>query len=214
LEETTRVLLLRHAETSAPDRFHGAESDVGLGDRGVRQALAVADWLASQHPTAVYSSAMRRAVATAEPIGRACGVTPIIEPDLHERRMGHLSGLTREGGAQAYSDAKRRWMAGETSYTHEGGESFDDIKARVLPIWRRITSEREGTTIVVVAHGVVIRILLTTILDHLGPADFERLAIDNTAVNDLRGAGDQWRAEALNLHVGAGAGAEFDRFAW
>ena len=46
-----RLLLLRHAETSAPDRFHGAESDVGLGDPdgvgpsevgvGVAGALAV-----------------------------------------------------------------------------------------------------------------------------------------------------------------------------
>jgi len=26
-----RILLIRHAETQTPDRFHGAESDVGLG---------------------------------------------------------------------------------------------------------------------------------------------------------------------------------------
>ncbi len=39
---TTRVLLLRHAETAAPDRFHGAESDIGLGARGFLQAEAVA----------------------------------------------------------------------------------------------------------------------------------------------------------------------------
>ena len=27
----TRILLLRHAEIAAPDLFHGAESDIGLG---------------------------------------------------------------------------------------------------------------------------------------------------------------------------------------
>ncbi|MBV8382979.1 MAG: histidine phosphatase family protein, partial [Planctomycetaceae bacterium] len=61
----TRVLLLRHAETSAPDRFHGAESDVGLGERGRRQAEAVAEILAAEGPDALYSSAMRRALETA-----------------------------------------------------------------------------------------------------------------------------------------------------
>src|SRR5690606_32259299 len=104
--EETRVLLLRHAETSAPDRFHGAESDIGLGDRGFRQAEAVAAWLAREGPTAVYSSAMRRALQTARPIAAATGAELCIEPDLHERRMGPLSGLTREEGLASYSDAK------------------------------------------------------------------------------------------------------------
>ena len=39
----TRVLLLRHAETATPHLFHGAESDVGLSERGRRQADAVAE---------------------------------------------------------------------------------------------------------------------------------------------------------------------------
>ena len=38
----TRVLLARHAETSAPDRFHGAESDIGLSELGAGQAQRLA----------------------------------------------------------------------------------------------------------------------------------------------------------------------------
>ena len=38
----TRVYLLRHAETAQPDVFHGYESNVDLGPRGVRQAEALA----------------------------------------------------------------------------------------------------------------------------------------------------------------------------
>src|SRR3954447_24714101 len=98
----TRVLLLRHAETSAPDRFHGAESDVGLGPAGHLQAEAVARSLQSLHPAALYCSAMRRAVETADPIARACGLVPQVVEALHERRMGPLSGLPREEGWDAY----------------------------------------------------------------------------------------------------------------
>src|SRR4051794_5459463 len=88
----TRVLLLRHAESSDPSVFHGAESDVGLSERGRRQADAVAGYLAARRPDAVVSSAMRRALDTAGPIARACGLGLLVEPALHERRVGALSG--------------------------------------------------------------------------------------------------------------------------
>src|SRR6059058_5481382 len=88
----TRVLLLRHAESADPTVFHGAESDVGLSERGKRQAELIAPALAAYRPVTVISSGMRRALATAEPIARACAVTIRIEPALHERRVGKLAG--------------------------------------------------------------------------------------------------------------------------
>ncbi len=60
----TRVMLARHAETAAPNRFHGAESDIGLSELGVRQAERLAEYLSTIGPAAIYSSAMRRAVET------------------------------------------------------------------------------------------------------------------------------------------------------
>ncbi len=43
----TRLLLVRHAETSAPDLFHGAESDVGLSAWGAQQSEQVGRALAA-----------------------------------------------------------------------------------------------------------------------------------------------------------------------
>lgn len=208
--EETRVLLVRHAETSAPDRFHGAESDIGLGDRGHRQAVAVAQWLASENPSAIFCSAMRRARETAVPIAAACGLAARVEPDLHERKMGPLSGLSREEGLAPYLETRARWAAGETSYTHQGGESYDDIQNRVLPVWRRLTESQRGRTSVMIAHGVVIRVLLTSLLEGQGPGQFERFAIDNAAVNDLREASGRWRAVSLNQRMDG----ETDAFSW
>jgi broad specificity phosphatase PhoE len=207
-----RILLLRHAETSAPDRFHGAESDVGLGDRGRRQVEAVAAALAAESPHAVISSAMRRALDTAAPIARACGLAVRVEPRLHERKMGPLSGLSRDEGLAFYAEAKRRWRAGELDYTHPGGESFAAIRDRAVPVFRSLALEHLGQTVVVIAHGVVIRVLLTTLLADVTPADFDCFAIDNTGVNDLRFRDGRWEAVALNAteHLG---GTE-ERFAW
>src|SRR5437763_15954599 len=86
MEQGTRMLLARHAETSAPDRFHGAESDVDLSDWGIQQSERLGQVLKHAGASALYCSALRRAVATAIPIGRACGLEPLITVTLHERR--------------------------------------------------------------------------------------------------------------------------------
>lgn len=195
-----RVLLARHAETSAPDRFHGAESDIGLSDWGREQAERLGAWLAGERPSAIYSSAMRRAVDTAAPIGRACGLEPRVLPELHERKIGPLSGVSRDEGWTTYAETKVRWLAGELNATHPGGESFADIQRRVVPVLEDLADRHRGETIVVIAHGVVIRVLLTSLVAGFSHVDFDRIAIEFASVNDLRYDGRTWTARALN-HV-------------
>src|SRR4029077_1303676 len=96
--QETRVLSSQHAETSAPEVFHGAESDIGLSDWGHRQAALLGDYLKGKGASALYCSAMRRAVDTAGQIAEAFGVAQLVIPDLHERKIGPLSGLSREEG--------------------------------------------------------------------------------------------------------------------
>ena len=197
----TWVLLARHAETSAPDRFHGAESDVGLSDRGVRQAEALGRVLREANAAALYCSALRRAVETAIPIGRACGLPPVIIEALHERRIGPLSGLSRDEGWATYAESKAHWIAGDLEFTHAGGESFTEIRRRVCPVFDALARRHRGETILVVAHGVVIRVALTSLLREFTPADFDRIAIEFASVNDLDFDGTSWTARALNQVV-------------
>ncbi len=92
-------------------------------------------------------------------------------------------------------------MAGDLEFTHEGGESFAAIRRRVLPVVRQIALRHPGQTVILIAHGIVIRVLLLSLLDHLQPADFDRIAIDFASINDLRWDGHRWRAHALNQVV-------------
>jgi broad specificity phosphatase PhoE len=201
----TRILLARHAETAAPDRFHGAESDIELSARGFEQAEKMGRWLAVAGASALYCSGLRRAMDTASPIGRACTLEPIVIPALHERRIGPLGGLSREEGWATYADSKARWIAGELEATHPGGESFADIRRRVCPILEGLAARHRGETIIVVAHGVVIRVALTSLVTGFAPADFDRIAIDFASVNDLWFDGKIWTARALNQVVAASA---------
>lgn len=199
--QETRLLLIRHAETSTPDVFHGAESDIGLSAWGEHQAQRLAEALKDEAAQALYSSSMRRAVATAVPIGAACGLSPTMLPQLHERTIGPLSGMTRETGWEIYAESKRRWMSGDLEFTHPGGESYADIRRRVLPIIEEVLVRHPGKPIIVVAHGVVIRVVLLSLLEGLAPADFDRIAIDFASINDLRWDGTRWKAHALNQLV-------------
>ncbi len=198
LTSPTRILLLRHAETAAPDRFHGAESDVGLGERGREQAEAAAPAIAALRPDALYSSPMLRARQTAGPIALACGRDVGIVPELHERRMGPLSGVLLEDGREAYARAMALWKRGDLDAAHEGGESYAEMRDRVVPAFVALAEAHPGRTVVVVAHGIVIRVLLTSLLEGRGPADFDGFGIDFVKVNDLRFDGEAWRATALN----------------
>jgi broad specificity phosphatase PhoE len=194
-----RVLLLRHAECADPLVFHGAESDVDLSDCGRRQVEAVAPLLAARAPAAVISSAMRRAVATAGPIARACGLPLQVEPDLHERRVGALSGSPTRAGDGVWPRTLARWVAGETGFSPPGAESFDDVRDRVLPVWERLTAGDADRTLVVVAHGVVCKVLLLTLLPGHGPADWHRLGpMFNAGVSELVRTGPAWEALRLN----------------
>ena len=195
----THIYLLRHAETAKPTVFHGAESDIGLSEKGYRQAEIIADVLAPKQPDVVISSGMIRAMNTALPLARRCGLTLQTEPNLHERKVADLSGLPFDGHGGVWPETMRRWMAGEPSYAHPGAESFDDLCARLLPIWHRLVHEHAGKTLVVIAHGIVCKVLLLNLLTGWSVADWERLGpIHNAAVTELLYENDGWRALRLN----------------
>ncbi len=199
----TRIYLLRHAETATPGVFHGAESDVGLSPIGQAQAQLVADTLAPVRPDVVVSSGMRRAIDTATPLADRLGLALQIEPALHERKVGVLCGLPYDAMDNIWDETIKRWMAGETNFTHKGAESFDAILNRVLPVWHRLADQHNGRTVVVVAHGIVCRVLLLSVLPGFSPAGWHELGrIRNIAINELEWDGATWNAVRLNYLPG------------
>jgi probable phosphoglycerate mutase len=180
------VWLVRHAETAAPTLFHGAESDVELGEHGHRQTTAAVEWFAALEPTVVVSSAMKRAVQTAVPIAKGCGVPHLIEPLLHERRVGTLSRQPREEADHIWETTLARWLAGDTAYADVGMESFDAIRDRTLPAFRRVAEAHPGGRVVIVCHGVVCKVLLLSLLRGYSAADWVKIGrAQNLAVSEL-----------------------------
>lgn len=194
------VWLVRHAEVLTPTLFHGAESDVDLGVHGHRQAAAAAGWFAALKPTVVVSSAMRRAVQTAVAIASGCGVPHLQDPFLHERRVGPLSGQPHKDFDHVWTETLARWQAGETDYAPAEMESFDAIRDRTLPAFHRVVQAHPGGRVVIVAHGVVCKVLLLSLLRGHSAADWTKIGrARNLAVSELSPSEDGWAAGELLL---------------
>jgi broad specificity phosphatase PhoE len=136
---------------------------------------------------------MLRARGTAAEIAKACGLEVRVIEGLHERRMGSLSGLSHNEGRPHYEADRACWMAGDLAAAYPGAESFAEVRDRAVPALCRLVTAHPGKTIVLVAHGVVIRVLLTSLAEGLSPSDFDRVPIEFVGVHEVVGEGDRWR---------------------
>ena len=198
----TTVWLCRHAETANPHVFHGEESDIGLGDHGHRQVTAAAGWFRRFEPHVVVSSHMTRAKQTAATIATTCDVPHLTAPALHERRVGSLGGTSFALAEGPWVETVRNWTAGNTDFTTPGAESYADLVGRLVPAFEAAVAPHVGKRVVLIAHGIVCKVLLLSLLPDWGPGKWEDLGkAMNLSVSELRRSGEgAWVAQSL-LHV-------------
>lgn len=142
--------------------------DVGLSAEGRRQAAELGASLADVPLTAVYASPLARALDTAVGIAAPHGLEPGAVDGLRELDFGELEGLSYDEIRAERPGLYREWMEAPTSVRFPGGESFGDLRARVLPAVSEIRGRHEGEAVVLVAHGGAVRVVLA---DALGLED-------------------------------------------
>lgn len=152
----TEILLARHGQTAwnAERRWQG-HADVPLDPLGRDQAHDLAERLAHDRLDAIYSSDLSRARETAEAVA-ACQRLPVqMLPELREIDVGSWSGRTTD--EIQHDDPTAFDRVRETGYGWEGGETPEQMQARVLEGIRRIAAEHPDGRVLAVAHGGVIR---------------------------------------------------------
>jgi broad specificity phosphatase PhoE len=164
----TLVYLVRHGETSwnAEHRFQG-HLDVELSRKGVAQAEALANWIADQpvHFAALFSSDLKRAVQTAQIIGRRVGLVPQLYRGLREVHGGEWQGLVRTEIEARFPGKLHLWDAQLDSFTVPGGESLPDVQERIYATYERIVAAHPGEAIIIVSHGAALTALLAALHD-------------------------------------------------
>jgi broad specificity phosphatase PhoE len=167
-DRKTLVYLVRHGETSwnAEQRFQG-HLDVELSRKGISQAEALATWIADQpvHFAALFSSDLKRAVQTAQIIGRRVGLVPQLYRGLREVHGGEWQGLVRAEIEARFPGKLHLWDAQLDSFTVPGGESLPDVQERIYTTYERIVAAHPGEAIIIVSHGAALTALLAALHD-------------------------------------------------
>jgi alpha-ribazole phosphatase len=180
----TRIWLIRHGEPSEMRGRCYGKLDAGLSAAGREQMQSTAERLQAEAFDAIYASTRIRALESARILGSFHHCLCRENPDLCEIDFGDFEGLTYDEIAARYPELYRQWMDSPTEAQFPNGESFAEMRLRVLRAFETIRQNHEGRTVAIVTHGGVIRILLAWALA-IPDACLFRIAQDYAAMNLL-----------------------------
>ena len=150
-------------------------ADIELSDLGRKQAESAAKRFKDVPLVAVYSSALVRAIETAQPIADAHGLEVQIDPAFNEIDQGKWTGLST-------AEISRRWPdlfgANRHFSPRPGGESPPQVRKRALEGIERIAKAYPTGTVLLVSHGGTIRWISA---EALGFDDHESMTIRGLA---------------------------------
>ncbi|GAC1614097.1 MAG: hypothetical protein NVS4B13_08910 [Candidatus Elarobacter sp.] len=193
------LICVRHGRTAwnANNRFQG-HTDVPLDDEGRAQATALAELLRSERIDAAVSSDLGRATETARIVLGPREIALRLDPDWREMRFGDWEGLT---WGQILTANPQLDPANETAvkdYTPAGGESFDELRARVGRAVERVVGDVLPDGVALVAtHAGPLHALLSVLL-----GDVERSALKvrflTASITRFRRENGVWTLARLN----------------
>jgi broad specificity phosphatase PhoE len=162
---TLSLYLLRHGETvySRSGGFCG-EIDPELTPEGIQMAHAFADAYKDVPWTAIYTSPMKRTIATVQPLCEAVGIQPKIREELKEIRYGKWENQTPEFVKQHYAQDYERWLTEPAWNAPTEGECGFEVGSRASRVISEIVEQHSSGAVLVVSHKATIRVILCTLL--------------------------------------------------
>ncbi|WP_043325223.1 histidine phosphatase family protein [Cyanobium gracile] len=213
-----RIVLVRHGLSSfnLEHRIQGRDDLSNLTEEGQRQARRTGEALAELAFTAIYSSPLQRASATAVALLASHGspLAPVFDDDLLEIDLAPWSGLLRSEVRAVDPEQERRWReAPETMELRRAdGSTYYPVPELLEQAGRfadrLLARHGDDDTVLVVAHNAILRCLVLHLLG-LPAGGFLRLRLDNASIsvlNLVRGEGGRpsVQLESLNgtAHLG------------
>ncbi|MCR3755416.1 MAG: putative phosphatase [Sodalis sp. Psp] len=189
-----QVYLVRHGETewNALHRIQG-QSDSALTAKGKRQAELVTERVKTLGITHVINSDLGRTRRTAEIIATGCGCTITSDPRLRELDMGVLE--TRD--IATLTDEEESWRRQLVNGTEggriPGGESMTEMATRMNAALNSCLTLPEGSTPLLVSHGIALGCLISTVLGLPAFAE-RRLRLRNCSISRVDYQKSPWLA--------------------
>ena len=195
-----QIIFLRHGQaTNNTERIlAGRTEGVPLTDTGITQAEHTAKLLEHMNVSAIYSSPIQRAKHTAEIVGKHNSIDVTIDERLIELDMGKFTGMQYDEIFTSHGNVFMKFYSGELEIAHNGVETFDQVKKRVLEIVNYVTEKHPDENVVLVTHMDPIKIMLSTIVN-LSPVNLFELIIANASLNIFREKEQKFSLSGLNV---------------
>jgi broad specificity phosphatase PhoE len=199
--KATTLYLVRHGATDAnlrrPYVLQGRGMDLPLNDRGRRQAQCVRKLFERTTIAAVYSSPLQRALDTARAIAEPHRLDVATIDALIECDVGRWEGMAWEQIREEFPREYEDFQRDQSQFPYLGGETYRDVSLRALPVVAELLERHAGRSVVAVAHNVVIRACLATLLG-IPLARAKDVNQGNGGVNVLRR--ENGRTDVLTLN--------------
>jgi broad specificity phosphatase PhoE len=178
-----RVILVRHGQTEWNSRgiFRGL-IDIELNECGERQARLTGEKLSSLEIESVYSSPLSRALKTARVIAGFHDIAVEVADELTDMNFGSWQGLSRDQVKDRYPDIFRTWEKSPHTVEIPEAETLSEVRKRIERGLKRILTNHGSSTVVMVSHGLIIKVMLCVVLG-MDNSHFWKLRQDNSAVN-------------------------------
>ena len=164
----TTTLLLRHGQTAhtVEKKFSGSGGhDPELSAEGGLQVRAAAERLAGDGAVdVVLASPLRRTLQTAQAVGNLLGLEVRLEDGFRECAFGEWEGLTFDQVRAGWPDELAGWL-GNPAVAPPGGESFVDVRKRVLRARDQVLARYPRGSVLVVTHVTPIKVLVADALE-------------------------------------------------
>ena len=157
-----KFIIARHGYSiyNKEKRFTG-QIDIPLDKIGERQAELIADYVTKNFKVdAIYSSDLDRAVMTAMPTAKRLSLPITQRRDLREINEGCWQGMKFDEVRKIYSRELLEWEMSDGSVKAGGGESYNELRARMCAGLQRIAEENDGKTVLIITHGGALKALL------------------------------------------------------
>jgi broad specificity phosphatase PhoE len=133
---------------------------------------------------AIYSSPLKRAMMTAQPIALRLGLSVQPLDGLIDIEYGTWQGLSTSEAQAQDSDLYRRWLESPHEVRFPGGEGLQDVHERIEIVIKKMLAEHPEQTVVLVSHVVVCRVFICTVLG-LDNSHFWQIGQDVCAINTV-----------------------------
>ena len=180
---TRKIYFIRHGQSEWNELGKiNSLTETSLSDEGIIQCNKLSRIIKALNIGKIFTSPLRRAQQTAQIINKNVNKLIQIDERLRELDFGKFEGFTMDfNGNETLKNEFQRWHEGIGSTIPDTVESFEKCQMRGNEFIEELINN-ETENVIVVTHGVFLRIIIMACILKSNAALYKKLKVDNGSI--------------------------------